>query len=191
MVILHPWKFFRPLWKDFEYHFFDEANEEATVQYIFLMDTLNFCFWPAPTLEYCHLAGGLKSALMRDKHAFDADRLAAATADDIKRWIRDDIPEVEERARLVRETGSVLLAHFGGLAANVVRAAQKSASALVALITAFFPGFRDSSVCRGRQIFFYKRVQIFVGDVWGAYQGRGIGHFDDITALTMFPDYSL
>ena len=181
----------RPLWKDFEYHFFDESDENTTVQYIFLMDTLNFCFWPAPTLEYCHLAGGLKAALARDRHVFDAERLATATADDIKRWIRDDIPEAEERARLVRETGSVLLARFGGLAANVVRAAKQSARELVTIITDNFPGFRDSSVYRGRQVFFYKRVQIFVGDVWGAFQGCGIGKFDDITALTMFPDYSL
>lgn len=33
-----------PLWKDFEYHFFDAADEDTTVQYILLMDTLNFCF---------------------------------------------------------------------------------------------------------------------------------------------------
>lgn len=47
--------------------------------------------------------------------------------------------------------------------------------------------------CRGalqaRQVFFYKRAQIFVGDVWGAFGGQGLGAFDDIHCLTMFADY--
>ncbi len=42
---------------------------------------------------------------------------------------------------------------------------------------------------RGRQVFFYKRAQIFVGDVWGAFAGQGLGRFDDIHSVTMFADY--
>lgn len=44
----------------------------------------------------------------------------------------------------------------------------------------FFP------LCRGRQLFFYKRAQIFVGDLWGAFRGQGLGAFSDIDQLTMF-----
>ncbi len=46
--------------------------------------------------------------------------------------------------------------------------------------TVSFPG------CSGRQLFFYKRAQIFVGDVWGAFHGAGLGRFMDIDQLTMF-----
>ncbi len=42
---------------------------------------------------------------------------------------------------------------------------------------------------RGRQVFFYKRAQIFAGDLWGAFGGRGYGEFQDIAQLTMFADY--
>lgn len=38
-------------------------------------------------------------------------------------------------------------------------------------------------------MFFYKRAQIFVGDLWGAYRGQGLGEFHDIDKLTMFADY--
>lgn len=38
-------------------------------------------------------------------------------------------------------------------------------------------------------MFFYKRAQIFVGDVYGALQGKGLGAFNDIHELTMFADY--
>ncbi len=40
-----------------------------------------------------------------------------------------------------------------------------------------------------RQTFFYKRAQIFVGDVWGAYDHAGLGQFHDIASLTCFADY--
>ena len=33
-----------------------------TVQYLLAVDTINFCFWPQPGLEYEHLARGFKVA---------------------------------------------------------------------------------------------------------------------------------
>lgn len=38
-------------------------------------------------------------------------------------------------------------------------------------------------------MFFYKRAQIFVADIYGAFAGQGYGHFHDIDQLTMFADY--
>lgn len=51
------------------------------------------------------------------------------------------------------------------------------------------PGFRDHSVYKGRQIFLYKRAQIFAADLWGAFKGQGYGEFHDIGAVTIFADY--
>lgn len=72
---------------------------------------------------------------------------------------------------------------------NMIRAAGGSAPRLVELVTRAFPGFRDHAIYRGAQVFFYKRAQIFVGDVWGAFRGRGLGEFEDFAELTMFADY--
>lgn len=61
-------------------------------------------------------------------------------------------------------------------------------------------GFRDHCVYEGRQVFLYKRAQILVADVWGAYGRRVVekeeaatagstlplGAFHDIHRLTMF-----
>lgn len=58
---------------------------------------------------------------------------------------------------------------FGGLAANLVFAADHSAVRLVELILRHLYGFRDTSVYRGRLVHFYKRAQILVGDLWAAY----------------------
>jgi hypothetical protein len=157
-------------------------------------------------------------------------------------WHRD-LPQQEERARLLREVGSVLQQQFGGQAAQLVEAAGQSAVRLVQLLAAHCPGFRDHSVYKGhqvcswgvathqdsarlavkltgvawrqhtpriaptpthtcapptpqptahylvghrRKVFFYKRAQIFVGDLFGAFGGAGLGSFNDIQAITMF-----
>lgn len=74
-----------------------------------------------------------------------------------------------------------------------MRSANHSAVKLVDLVTRNFPGFRDTSIYKGQLIHFYKRAQIFVADLWGAF-GRPTGedhpyHFRDIEAITMFADY--
>ena len=37
-----------------------------------------------------------------------------------------------------------------------------------------------------QQVCFYKRAQIFAGDVWGALKGRGLGAMHEIHARAMF-----
>ena len=41
-----------------ELHYID--GSPLTLQYLLAVDTINFCFWPQPGLEYEHLARGLK-----------------------------------------------------------------------------------------------------------------------------------
>ncbi len=199
-----------PLWSAGSFHYDADAaaGGPLTAQYVFVLDALNWCFWPSTTgAEYDALAGGLRDALAADARAFDADALARATAATVARWTRAPhaLPFLEERAARVREVGAVLGARFGGLAANVVRAARGSAARLAELVAEHFVGFRDEAVFvdrdgAPRQVFFYKRAQILAGDVWTAY-GRAVardgdadaplGAFSDAGALTAFADYRL
>lgn len=87
------------------------------------------------------------------------------------------------------QVGEVLISKFSGKVSNLVRQANQSAVKLVGLVVESFPGFRDQSIYSGKQVFYYKRAQIFVADVYGAFQGHGFGRFHDIDALTMFADY--
>ncbi|KAF6259077.1 hypothetical protein COO60DRAFT_1270304 [Scenedesmus sp. NREL 46B-D3] len=170
-----------------ELHFCDGGP--LTAQYLLVVDSLNFCFWPDAELQYEHLAGGVKC--LQGPRCISAARLAEIDGPGVQQllgWHRE-LPEQDERARLLREVGAGLLQHFQGQAAELVTAAGQSAVALVQLLTAHFPGFRDHSIYKGRQVFFYKRAQIFVGDVYGAFAGKGLGCFHDVDQLTMFADY--
>ena len=64
-------------WDSNQWHYCADANIRGplTAQYIFVLDALNFCFWPSEHFEYDVLAVSLKSVLERDLHAFDANRL--------------------------------------------------------------------------------------------------------------------
>ncbi|KAK9794969.1 hypothetical protein WJX73_009457 [Symbiochloris irregularis] len=174
---------------DTETHFFDGGPQ--TVQYLLVVDALNFCFWPAEDLEYEHLARGVKAAAMNNPGSLTASSLSQYTGADVQRlfdW-QQPVPLLEERARLLREVGRGLQQYFNGQAANLVLAAHKSAASLITMLTTYFPGFQDHCIYRGRQIHLLKRAQIFVADVWGAFQGQSYGRFDDISELTMFADY--
>ncbi|KAA0036427.1 UPF0553 protein-like [Cucumis melo var. makuwa] len=175
---------------DFEgIHYFD--NGPLTVQYLFVLDALNFCFWPDKELSYDHLASGLKASLQNDKSAFDADRLQKYTGPELRellKWPRP-LPLEDERVRLLHEVGCELERSFEGKAANIVESCGKSAVKLVAVITRHFPGFRDHSLYKGHQVFLYKRAQIFAADLWGAFRGQGYGEFNDIGSITIMADY--
>jgi hypothetical protein len=152
-----------PSW-DNGWHYCDDviSGGPLTAQYTLVLDALNWCFWPSATsMEYDTLALGLARALRANPTAFSARALQELQPDTLRSWFAPhDLPAAEERARKLNEVGVVLEASFEGSAAALVAAARGSAVALVRLVAANFPGFRDESVYRGRQVFFYKRAQV-------------------------------
>jgi hypothetical protein len=70
---------------------------------------------------------------------------------------------------------------------KIISEANGSAAALVNLLAEKFPAFRDEAKFERKKVRFLKRAQIFVADVWSAFDGEGYGKFQDIDHLTMFP----
>ena len=72
---------------------------------------------------------------------------------------------------------------------SVVRLVQKadhSAGRLVNLLVRYVPSFRDEAHFNKCKVRLYKRAQIFVADLWAAFDGTEYGEFHDIEHLTMF-----
>lgn len=120
-----------------------------------------------------------------------------------------NIPNIEERCRLIVELSSSLIAFHAGSACTFISKANCSADMLVYLILSSFAGFRDTAIegNKGRGVCFYKRAQILVADLWAAL-GNGqkeeqysakeaedtslpfdICQFHDIEQITTFADY--
>lgn len=182
-------------WDAYGWHYSADASIQGplTCQYIYVMDSLNFCFWPTEGLEYDTLAMSLKVVLESDNNAFSSENLINIDEDKLQSWFPTyKVPLLSERVARLRELGEALVT-FDGLAANMVAKADRSAVRLVQLILQLFPGFRDTSIYKGQLVHFYKRAQILVGDIWAAY-GRPTGgdslySFIDMDQLTMFADY--
>ena len=69
---------------------------------------------------------------------------------------------------------------------RLVQKADRSAGRLVNLLVKYVPSFRDEAHFNKRKVRLYKRAQIFVADLWAAFNGTGYGEFHDIEHLTMF-----
>lgn len=68
----------------------------------------------------------------------------------------------------------------------MVEDAKNSAAGLVNMLADRFPCFRDEAKYEGKKVRFLKRAQIFVADLWAAFNGESYGEFNDIDKITMF-----
>lgn len=190
-------------WDDV-HHFVGGGAE--TVSYLLVLDSLNFCFWPArgkarweiqsgsETLSgYYALAASLKRAMESGIPINRADYLAGISPRALKEMLggQGDLQLMERRLRILRDLGRVLQEAYGGEACGLVEAAEGSAVRLVRLLASQLESFRDVAEYRGREAFFYKRAQIFAADLYGTFQGKDWGAFKDIDQLTAFADYKL
>jgi hypothetical protein len=62
---------------------------------------------------------------------------------------------------------------------------------LVQLLAAEFASFIDTATYHGYKVYFFKRAQLLVHDLWTTFSGDTWGHFIDLEKLTAFADYKL
>ncbi len=192
-----------PLW-NYLYHFCDRG--EDTVSYLLVLDSLNFCFWPASGKDkweiqykskklsgYFALAASLKKAIESGVPITKAEYLAWLSLSELKKILagKEKFQLLEHRVKILNELGHVLLAEYGGEAHKLVESAGMSTIKLARLLVEKLTSFRDVAEYQGYKIFFYKRAQIFAADLYGAFDGKEWGNFTDINKLTAFADYKL
>ena len=90
-------------------------------------------------------------------------------------------------ARALNDLGRHLLDRYDGSFVGLIREANGSAEALVGSL-ADMPTFRDVAHYGDLEVPFYKRAQITAADLFLAFDGQGLGRFDDLERLTIFAD---
>jgi putative queuosine salvage protein len=181
-------------------HWWDDSERAAT--YVLVLDALNFSFWGEPrwrvsyqgqTLNgYWALAASLRRAIEVGVPLLDAAFLATLDEQAARDLFagEGEIPLLDARVAHLHEVGRGLL-DVGGSFGTIVEAAGGSGEALVAEVVRRFPSFDDVTTYDGEVVHFYKRAQILVSDLYGIYEGRGLGAFDDLDRLTAFADYKI
>jgi hypothetical protein len=188
-----------PAWRVWP-HWWSDADEAAT--YVLVLDALNFSFWGEPRWRvqyggqrldgYWALAASLRRAIEAGIPILDAGFLATIDDDAVRDLFagEGEIPLLSARAANLREAGRGLT-DVGGSFATLVRTAGGSGEALVGEVVRRFPSFDDTATYDGEPVHFFKRAQILVSDLYGMYEGRGLGAFGDLDRLTAFADYKI
>lgn len=183
-----------------------DLNEKEVLEWLFLLDTLNFCFW-SDTQEdlftvhylgkswtgYRAMCAALSRAVKNGVPIYKPSYYSTITMSQLKGIFyshnNTEIPQLSLRLHNLHEAANILNKKFRGEVLELLQQSNKSAQKLLKILVENFPSYCDISVYRGQKVSFLKRAQIFVADVWSRFGGTGYGEFKDIDTLTMFADY--
>lgn len=179
--------------------------------WIFMMDLLNFSFWHEKSsllpytvsfngtayTGYWSLCAAMKKMDAKGIPITSPAYYANATDAELAAFFAPDNPEFhaqiplfQTRCEMLRKAGKILLENCDGHFSNLIKQANKSSQRLLELIMSTFGDlFHDSAMYKGKQVFFHKRAQILIADMWACFENTGLGEFLDIDTITMFADY--
>uniref|UniRef100_A0A1A9WR83 Queuosine 5'-phosphate N-glycosylase/hydrolase n=1 Tax=Glossina brevipalpis TaxID=37001 RepID=A0A1A9WR83_9MUSC len=180
-----------------------KATDAHVIEWYFVADTLNFCFWTPIEYNkyevnghtgYFALCAALNRALKEGSDITNPKFYSTLSFDALQHIFRSDdgstqIPLLEQRLNCLQEVGKILLDKWQGKFENVLKSAQGSALKLLQLLVEQFPCFRDEAIYTGTRVGIYKRAQVLIGDLWSCFGGQGLGYFKDLHHITMFADY--
>jgi hypothetical protein len=186
-----------------------DAAELANL--VLVVDALNFCFWSVPATGkprwlvtydgqtydgYWALAAALRRAVETGHPLWDGAYLAGLCEADVAEILAGDpgsdtIPLLHARMEHLHEVGHALLERWEGSFLHAIEHARGSAPALIKSVVHALPSFNDVALWRRHELRFYKRAQILIADLVGAFDGRGPGAFHDLDTLTAFADYKV
>jgi len=178
-------------------HFLDHGADTAA--FIVTLDTINFGSGWFPYLKkrpglsgYFTVASALTD-LFRAEGPLTMSQLAHLRGADCARIFGQDLGntiarELMERfATALNDLGRLLIDSYRRSFSNLIESSGNSAEQLVRLLSAM-PFFDDVAEYRGDRVPFYKRAQITAADLALAFDGHGLGRFDDLGELTIFAD---
>lgn len=179
----------------------DKANLETVIKYTIIIDTLNYCFWPNDPFEYIDLAQNLYQSLFTKPEMYTIENLSKITKEELRDNIfKCDFNLLEERVRMIREVFTIIKLSFNSSCTEFIKRGEQNAPKLVKEILDNFVCYRDTAIYEGEQVFFYKRAQILVCDLYIAYldliekvgkneENKILDFSETIGEITTFADY--
>lgn len=180
-----------------------DLNTKDRLHFLLFFNSISFSYWGDPKWkvqyhsEEVDGAYGMISAIARaienGVQILDAKFLSEITESELENILKGNtqIPLFEERLNILRDIGTVLQEKFDGDLTNLVKQANGDAQDLVHLIIENFPSFDDSSLYKGKRIYFYKRAQLLVADIVQAFHEEEFGMLKNVSELTACADYKL
>lgn len=162
-----------------QHQFHPTATDKDAIEWIFVIDTLNFCFWtPGNDTKwqvcgetgYFALCAAIKRARSNGIDITNAHFFSKITLEELSDILRSDdnltsVPLLAERVKCLHEVGTALLEKYDGKFENCLIEADHSAQRLLRIVTDEFPCYRDEAEWNSVGVSLYKRAQILIGDL--------------------------
>ena len=179
-----------------------ELDRDGIVDFVLTATCINFAFtdfetrvrWEvshdgraladADGMHFC-----LQRALAEGVPVLDGAWLSQVTDEELRGLFRggnSDLQLLDERARIWREVGAVLVERYDGRFSNVFASAG-SCAGFLDILTRDFPRFDDTATYDGETVRFWKLAQLSVWILEATLPGGTA--FADLARLTAFADY--
>ncbi len=177
------------------------GSQEALANLVLLIDALNFCFWSANPIRfewrgktyerYEAMFVSLMLAARYEPRWCDAEYWVSIPSDELRDTLtgKGELLLLDERERIVRETGRILLERFDGQFIHAIESVSGRAWPLAVLLMTEFDSFRDVATYHGQVVYFMKRAQICPLDIAACWQAHGHPGLSGLEELTAFADY--
>ena len=178
-------------------------SDDEKLNFLLVFNAISFCYWSEPkwAVEYkgkkydgsWAMIASLERALDDGKDILSPEFLANISENELAEILRGniEIPLLKERCKILNEIGTALNKKFNGKFSNLVKGANKDGIKLLDLIVSNFPSFNDFSRYNGKNIYFYKRAQLLVSDIYQLFKGKGYGKLKNMNKITACADYKL
>eukprot|EP00096_Caligus_rogercresseyi_P015606 TRINITY_DN8074_c0_g1_i1.p1 TRINITY_DN8074_c0_g1~~TRINITY_DN8074_c0_g1_i1.p1 ORF type:complete len:340 (+),score=77.06 TRINITY_DN8074_c0_g1_i1:74-1093(+) len=183
-----------------------QSADDQGIHWVFFADLLNFSFWTGDSephygvtykgktyTGYLALCAAINRTLDSGTPLTDPSFFKTVSREDLNGFLMGDegvpCPMVTERHGLLKDAAETLISRYQGSFKHCILSAKGSAVDLLELIVRDFPAFDDKASFQGSEVRLLKRAQILISDLWSLFEGKGLGAFQDIDALSMFPDY--
>jgi hypothetical protein len=190
-------------WEDFLPFKPMPLNEKEKLAFSIIYCSQNFCFWGEPKWEINYQekkisgAYGIMACLHRAiEEGFDIlnpSFLETISKSDLETVLRGNtrIPLFDERLNILKEIGRVTNKKYRGDFTKIVDPAGMDALKFIKRLSRDFPSYGDSSEYSRKKVYFYKRAQLLVHDLYMLFNGKNYGAFTNISELTAFVDYKI
>lgn len=181
---------------------FNKLNKDKKLMLIVIFNAISFSYWGNPYWnvkykgkEYTRGSWSLMTCIFRaleeGKNILNVKSLSTITKKELGIILRGntEIPLLEERVKILREIGSVLLKKYDGDFSEVIKKSEGDAIKLVEIILDSFPSFQDFAYYNHKKILFQKRAQGLVEGIYFIFGGKGYGKLRNINSLTALADY--
>ncbi len=178
-------------------------QRDALANLILLISALNFSFWGDEPLSiqwrgqtYTGFTAMLISITMAAKHDASWSKpeyWVSAPLDELEQVLqgRHQLPMMDKRIQIVRETGQTLIDRFDGKFTFALDSINERAWPLAVLLMTNFDSFRDVASFGNTPVYFLKRAQICALDLSLAYEANGHSGLVGVETLTAFADYRI